>query len=296
MHRTVRIAAALVLATGALAGCGSQGGQTHAVPHRTASGTHAPNVGDRTLAVGQPIVVEGLKTTLDQVENPYPPGRYRKPPQGQQWVGLHIVECEKSAGPAGQTTGAGQWYVATPTGDEYTAGEAWIDWPSPRFPEYVSTVPGGCVRGWMALPVPTGTKLASVIYRAGGQTVADWKLRGLDGPSPTLSTKATTVAPTTLASACQQIQSALAPMKGEMVTKAREWLPLDAKLIDWKRQKDAVAHVVTPLERAVEKRLKTKDRDKYGLRVDAARADDAIWIKVNALSRKCEATGAKALG
>ena len=33
---------------------------------------------------------------------------------------------------------------------------------------------GDCVKGWVALEVPVGTRIEKMIWRPGGETVAEW--------------------------------------------------------------------------------------------------------------------------
>jgi hypothetical protein len=43
-----------------------------------------------------------------------------------------------------------------------------------KFPENVTMAPGDCLVGWLTVEVPIGMKVAKIVYRPGGQTVAEW--------------------------------------------------------------------------------------------------------------------------
>jgi|GEM_PF-6630836 len=137
---------------------------------------NAPNVGDLALTVGETRVGQTIKTTLQEVKIPYPPGQYRTPEAGNVFVGLRIEQCVDADGPADiLSTSLFDWSAVTPNGNEYkTGGSSWTDWPEPRFPDYVTMVPGRCVKGWLAFEVPQGTQVASVIWRPDGTTTAEW--------------------------------------------------------------------------------------------------------------------------
>jgi hypothetical protein len=145
------------------------------------AGSFEPNVGERALKIGEPRQGSAVRTTLREVRFPYPPGQYREPEQGQQFVGLRIEQClAKTAeatddyGDPIQSTYPGDWYVGTPNGNQLTGGGEWTDWPQPKFPTLVSMNPGECLKGWITLEVPVGTKIAKLIWRPGGTTTAEW--------------------------------------------------------------------------------------------------------------------------
>jgi hypothetical protein len=178
------IAAVVVLM---VAGCGGGGGgerdqpEPKGSPSAEASETADPfayNVGDLALKVGETRKGSEVTTTLEKVEHPYPPGEYREPEAGNEFVGLRLKQCiiDKPS-EATESTYNGDWSAVTPDGEEYSGnGSSWDDWPSPKFPELVEMIPGRCLKGWIALEVPEGTKFDRLIYRPGGTPVAEWLL------------------------------------------------------------------------------------------------------------------------
>lgn len=141
-----------------------------------------PNVGDRALRVGQTRKGQAAKMTLAEVKYPYPPGEFNVPEEGKQFVGLRIRQCvSETFSPADYqgedfySTYNGEWAVATPGGNQVTgSGEYWNDWPNPKFPESVTMNAGDCLKGWVLLEVPPGTKVKKLIWRPGGTTTAEW--------------------------------------------------------------------------------------------------------------------------
>src|SRR5215210_1929426 len=95
-------------------------------------------------------------TTLFEIRYPYPPGQYRTPQQGMQFLGLRVEQCfDKTAdrlneyGEPTYTTYTGDWVAVAPDGTEAAGGgSSWNDWPAPKFPENVTMNPGDCLKGW----------------------------------------------------------------------------------------------------------------------------------------------------
>lgn len=139
---------------------------------------YEPNVGDRALRIGQTREGEAGLMTLQEIKLPYPPAEYRTPQPGNQFLGLRLKQCvREDADLDGEdfvSSSAGEWYAATPSGNQITSSSGWVDWPAPRFPDYVTVNPGECLKGWVSLEVPTGTKVEKMIWRPAGQTVAEW--------------------------------------------------------------------------------------------------------------------------
>lgn len=139
-----------------------------------------PNLGDDALRVGQPRKGSLITTTLREVRIPMPPAEYREPAAGKVYLGLKLKQClSKDASAASEeeiySSYTGEFAAVTPGGDEYAGGNSsWNDWPEPKFPETVTLVPGRCVQGWMAFEVPAKIKIASILWRPGGTTVAEW--------------------------------------------------------------------------------------------------------------------------
>lgn len=139
---------------------------------------YEPNVGDRALRVGETREGEAGRMTLLEIKLPYPPAEFRRPQPGNQFLGLRLKQCLREDADLDGTdfvsSSAGEWYAATPNGNQLTSTSGWIDWPAPRFPDYVTVNPGECLKGWVSLEVPTGTKVEKMIWRPAGQTVAEW--------------------------------------------------------------------------------------------------------------------------
>lgn len=138
----------------------------------------APNIGDRSLKVGQPRKGRAIRTTLEDVRYPYPQTASRVPDEGNVWLGLRIEQCladDEEVDTADVTTYNGEWAALTTQGTEYAgSGSSWSDWPSPKFPETVGLIAGRCNSGWLALEVPDGTKISSIMWRPQGQPTAEW--------------------------------------------------------------------------------------------------------------------------
>jgi hypothetical protein len=141
-----------------------------------------PNVGDRALRVGQTRQGKSAKMTLIEVKYPYPPAEYQEPENGKQFVGLRVKQCVRAdfspadyEGEEFYSSYNGDWYAATPDGNQFGgSGSSWDDWPSPKFPENVTMNAGDCLKGWLALEVPVGTKIKKFVWRPGGSTTAEW--------------------------------------------------------------------------------------------------------------------------
>jgi hypothetical protein len=190
MIRTALIST-LAVATLVLAGCGGDGdsGDKKAAPDKATTAKPTPtetpdpfaaNLGDRALTVGQTRDGQDVHTTLQKVKYPYPPGEFRKPQKGNDFVGLRLEQCvdDDAATEDGLSTYNGEFAVVTTSGEEYSgSGSSWDDWPAPKFPETVGTVAGRCLKGWIALEVPKGTEFTSVMWRPEGTPVAEWDLQ-----------------------------------------------------------------------------------------------------------------------
>ncbi|WP_134765706.1 hypothetical protein [Nocardioides sp. 1609] len=141
----------------------------------------APNIGDRSLKVGQPRIGTGITTVLLETDLGVTE-QYRDPEQGNQYYGLRVSTCvrkdfDTAADGDVYSTYPGEWYAVTKSGDEYTSSSSYSDFPSPKYPENVTVAPGTCVKGWIAIEVPEDvSKYEKLVYRPGGETIAEWIL------------------------------------------------------------------------------------------------------------------------
>lgn len=165
-------------------GCGSDstspnGNASSPKPSPSAIDPAAPNVGERALKIGETREGISFETTLLKVRYPYPPGEYREPETGKAFVGMRVRVCMKEeAESTGEdySTYNGEWFAASSNGDQATSSSSWDDWPAPKFPENVTMNPGECLRGWLSIEIPKKMKVAKIVYRPGGETVAEWIL------------------------------------------------------------------------------------------------------------------------
>ncbi|GAA1914247.1 hypothetical protein GCM10009737_14460 [Nocardioides lentus] len=136
----------------------------------------APNVGDRALSFGETRDGMSIDMTLEKVRYPYPPAAYREPfTPGNVYVGLRLEQCMTEDTPDAYSSYSGEWSVVTPGGQEYGgSGSSYDDFPTPKFPENVTLTTDRCLKGWIVTEVPEGTKIASIVYRPLGETVAEW--------------------------------------------------------------------------------------------------------------------------
>lgn len=196
MNRTVRLVAAggvllgavIAFPIGLTIGGGDEPAKTATArsPIPTESPTVEPadqyeaNLGERALQVGETRDGMDVHTTLAEVKYPYPPGEFRQSDEGNVFLGLRIEQCvDDDADGESETTYNSEWSAVTESGEEYGgSGSSWNDWPSPKFPETVGAVPGRCVKGWIALQVPKGTEFTSIMWRPGGDPVAEWLAAG----------------------------------------------------------------------------------------------------------------------
>ena len=200
MGRGARRLVAVLLAAGLVTGCSSDTGTsseegesspsspteptTTLTPTSIASNEpsedlFAPNVGDRALRIGDPRKGRSFTTTLQEVRLPYPPAPelFREPQNGFIFVGFRVRQCydgEPADADFNISSSVVDWFVGTPAKNQVQGNTGWTDWPQPRFPENVTLNPGDCLKGWITAEVPANTRLEKVIYRPGGQTVAEW--------------------------------------------------------------------------------------------------------------------------
>lgn len=192
MMRRFAIAAVATLLTLGATACGDEDGQPTATATKTVTASpgssasesptptesddpFAPNVGDRALKVGQARVGQSFATTLRQVKV-LPSDPMRVPGDGNVFLGLNIQEC-LTADPGSEvlTTDNSEFAAVTPSGNEYAGdGSYWNDWPAPKFPETKSMIQGRCNQGWLAIEIPKGTKVSSILWRPGGTATAEW--------------------------------------------------------------------------------------------------------------------------
>jgi hypothetical protein len=143
------------------------------------TGPVEPNVGDSALYVGDTRQGASVSTTLFEVKYPFPQKIYRDPEPGNVFFGIRLQQClTKDETEEIYSSYNGEFAAVTPDGIEFSgSGSSWDDWPSPKFPESVTMVPGRCIKGWIATEVPRGTKVDSVLWRPGGVTTAEWLLK-----------------------------------------------------------------------------------------------------------------------
>ena len=180
----------------ALAGCGGDGGKG-AKPRVTSTTTltpspspsspsaspFAPNVGDLALRVGETRKGRASTTRLMAIRYPLPTEEWRTPDHpGDQFLGLQVRQCvsddyraEDYDGEQFYSTYNGDWFIVAPSGNQVPGnGSSWDDWPRPKFPEDITMNAGECAKGWLAVEVPKGMKVKKVVWRPGGETVAEW--------------------------------------------------------------------------------------------------------------------------
>jgi hypothetical protein len=150
---------------------------TTALPTPTPAARTDPNVGDRALRIGETRQGSDFRTRLVKYRYPYPPVQYREASAHKQYFGLFIREClrpQSKPTDDSYSTYNGEWYIVSPTGAQVTSSSSYDDWPQPKFPENVTMAPGDCLIGWLTVEVPIGMKVAKIVYRPGGETVAEW--------------------------------------------------------------------------------------------------------------------------
>lgn len=148
------------------------------------SGPAEPNVGDTALRVGETRQGTSASLTLQEIKFPLPQAdEYRTPANpGDVFLGLRIEQCVSDEydpaeydGEPFYSTYNGEWYAASPEGEQIGGtGSSWGDWPRPKFPESVTMNPGDCLKGWIATEVPKDLKIEKMIWRPGGETIAEW--------------------------------------------------------------------------------------------------------------------------
>lgn len=158
-----------------------------ATPEATADASPTPvppNVGDSALRLGDTRQGLFASVTLQEIKFPLPPmDEFRTPTnEGDVFLGLRIKQCLSDSydpaqygGEAFYSTFNGDWYASSPSGEQVSGnGSSWDDWPRPKFPESVTMNPGDCLKGWIATEVPRNFKIEKMIWRPGGETVAEW--------------------------------------------------------------------------------------------------------------------------
>lgn len=138
---------------------------------------YAPNIGDRALNVGEPRRGKGVITTVLEVKQPYPPALYREPNPGKVWLGIRAKTCVKSNQTQTLQVFWGEWAAVDGNFGTYPGSStSWDDFPVPQYPSYGEVNPGECVQGWLLVDLPRGKKVKKIVYRPGGQTIAEWTL------------------------------------------------------------------------------------------------------------------------
>lgn len=175
-----------IVAAGTVAGCAS-GDPTPApsTPSTSASSTahgDAPVV----LAIGKPIVVGAVTTTVEQVQAHFGADRPTYQPQDPklEWLGVLVRTCvapkTAPAGPLGwyQFTAVDaqdSWYPALTWSGSYPLPSS--EWPLPRYPSFAQVPAGDCAAGWLLVPVPRGGHVAQVDYASpDGKLRAAWQV------------------------------------------------------------------------------------------------------------------------
>jgi hypothetical protein len=142
-----------------------------------ASSKFAPNVGDTALVIGETRRGMDYTTKLATYRYPYPPKLYREPKRRYEYFGIKLRQCMRPSATATEeaySTYNGEWYIEDDKGGQFTSSMSYNDWPVPKFPETVTMTPGDCLKGWITVEVPRGTKVQKIIYRPAGETLAEW--------------------------------------------------------------------------------------------------------------------------
>jgi hypothetical protein len=132
---------------------------------------------DRGLALGGEYVVGGNHTTLLEVRRPLPSsGDAPRPGPGREWVGARAMTCFESELDRQLEIGS---YLFSAVSEESISypGIQPVDarWPLPQYPGYGRLAPGQCTNGWIAIPVPVGVTLTSIVQSAvTGDPVSEW--------------------------------------------------------------------------------------------------------------------------
>lgn len=122
----------------------------------------------RGLPPGEEHVVGGNHTTLLEVRRPLPsPADAPRPGPGQEWVGARVRTCFVSEHDRQLEIGSYLFSAVSEDSVSYPGvqPEAAV-WPVPQYPGYGRLAPGQCTSGWIAIPVPTGVPLTSIVQSA----------------------------------------------------------------------------------------------------------------------------------
>lgn len=122
----------------------------------------------RGLALGDEYVVGGNHTTVLEVRRPLPsPGDAPRPDPGHEWAGARVRTCFETE--QNLQLEIGSYLFSAVSDDSYSYPGVQPEdarWPLPQYPGYGRLAPGQCTSGWIAMPVPTGATLTSIVQSA----------------------------------------------------------------------------------------------------------------------------------
>ncbi|RHW22793.1 hypothetical protein D0Z08_31110 [Nocardioides immobilis] len=120
------------------------------------------------LALGDEYVVGGNHTTLLEVRRPLPSyGDDPGPGPGREWVGARVSTCFESELDRQLEIGSYLFSAVSEHSISYPGVQPEdAGWPVPQYPGYGRLAPGQCTSGWIAIPVPVGATLTSIVQSA----------------------------------------------------------------------------------------------------------------------------------
>ncbi|MDQ4055614.1 MAG: hypothetical protein M3237_23375 [Actinomycetota bacterium] len=134
---------------------------------------------DRALALGEEYVVGGNHTTLLEVVRPLrSPGDAPGPGPGREWVGARATTCFESELDRQLEIGSYLFSAVSEDSISYPGIQPEeAQWPLPQYPGYGRLAPGQCTSGWIAIPVPVGVTVTSIVHSAvTGDPVSEWRV------------------------------------------------------------------------------------------------------------------------
>lgn len=132
---------------------------------------------DRGLALGEEYVVGGNHTTLREVRRPLPsPGEAPSSGPGRDWAGARVTTCFESDLDRQLEIGSYLFSAVSEDSISYPGIQPeGARWPLPQYPGYGRLAPGQCTSGWIAIPVPVGVTLTSIVQSAvTADPVSEW--------------------------------------------------------------------------------------------------------------------------
>jgi hypothetical protein len=143
--------------------------------------TDLAGLGDaaRGLALGDEYVVGGNHTTLLEVRRPLPSsGDAPRPGSGREWVGARVTTCFETELDRQLEIGSYLFSAVSEDSISYPGIQPeQARWPLPQYPGYGRLAPGRCTSGWIAIPVPVGVTLTSIVQSAvTADPVSEWSV------------------------------------------------------------------------------------------------------------------------